>query len=331
MAVTLTGNLKINESIVYGSFMDRTKYLIDTANANLNGAIIVGSSLISEGFHEETSFVKGLVSSINRRDVTADEAATDLALSEDTTTRTRLSRRFGPVAWSEGAYRIKNLNPDIVSDQLGRDLANYSYEEMLKTSVDSLVSAIGKVGTEANYVGPDDDDINTVKLVNVLEKRGPKLSGGQLWVFDAITYYKLFKDQVNATATGFGSSELANAILVTPNPQLYGIPALVVDTDTLHVEAAGSRTKDIVLLLNQGSCRINQGEVRALGRRVDGRTNILRRWQAEYDYDLSIKGMNFSTATNNPTSVQLTTAANWTFKYTNRQDGPGYKGNYDIS
>lgn len=331
MAVTLTGDLKIDERIVYGQYVERLRDRIENFNQSSRGAITLGSDLIPSGFFEEESFVK-LITNFkstgfgDRRDPTAEADVADKKFAEGSVNKFRLSRRAGPIGWTLSAFKIKGRNPEIVSFYLGQWLADYSYYNMLIVAVKSLTTAIQKITGVYSDFGTD--KLITINLTKIAQLRANNFDNGVLWVMDSTSYYNLFRDQVNAQSSGFGSESIASGIIQGGNVATLGIPVLVLELPELSVITGNARTDDKVFLLNRGACSLNQGPITSHEETVSGKDNLQKRWQAEYDFDCGIKGMTFSSTNANPTDAQLTAAANWTFELSSVHDGPGYGGQY---
>ena len=335
MPVTLVGDLKIKQNLVYGGYVERITQKIVDFNRDTNGAIVLGSDIIESGFFQEEAFVNLITNFTttgfgSRRDPETDTAVDDKKFTEGTVNEFRLSRRAGPISWAPSAFDIKGISDDVVSIRLGYWLADYSYYNMLVVAIKSAITAIAKIGTDV-YNNDFSVALTTKNLANITELRKNNFQNGVLWVMDSTSYYKLFKDQLNTQSAGFGSQEVATGIVRGGTAQSFGIPQLVLELDDLHTITSNARSHDKVFLLNRGSVALNQGAIRTHESVVDGRDNLKKRWQAEYDISCQVKGFSFNNTTKNPTDAQLTTAANWTYQYSEPHDGPGYGGVYDAS
>ena len=331
MATVSPADLKIDNAVFYGSFIERIRDNVNVFNADSGGAITLGNSLIETGFFEEETFVKNITSLVDRRDVNSESDVDDSKFTEDSVNKFRLSRRAGPIAWSLSSLAIKNAyNSDAVSLFLGQWLADYSLKDMVSTALDCIITAIPKI-SGVSYNGVSGTvKLTTKNLTHVLQLRKDNFTAGNLWVMDSTSYYNLVRDQITtAGGSGIDSGENTLRMIRGGRPETMGIPTLVIERDDLQTIASNLRTEDKILLLNNGSSSMNQGPYRAANALITGKENLIRRWQVEYDLDSTVKGFLFSsTGTQNPTSAQLKTAGNWTFKYASPLDGPGYIGTY---
>lgn len=314
MATTASGDVKIYQPQMQGAFIETLQQNVDAFNAASAGALSFDTRELHGQYEQEAFFDE--VSAISRRDPSADSSSTASAtkLTQDEFVGVKLSRRNGPYEWNISSARLANFDPRRFSMVVGRQTAVATPKEMLDRVLSALEAKLDGVADLEHDA--TDGTLATADLIDGIGKRGDQAAAVRIWVMHSKPYFDLVKEQVASSASIYGS-EVFGAQIFEGGPWSLNRPILVTDSDSLVDLTDVSSDEPIYssLGLVAGAANIDMTEpplAVAEGPKT-GSDNLYIRWQAEYSYNLKLRGCawDISGGGANPTDANVASAGNW--------------------
>ena len=326
MATGLIANVEAFDAQFQTGVMEQIAQNIQVFDQS-NGTI----RLIDErlgGDYSKRAVRRRISSAISRRDPTSTSAATDLPATTTSDVGVKLKRTFGPVANSRDAWNEMIADSGGSIEALALDYGRVAGEEMMKDQVDSSLRALqaGLVGEADNlFTVTSNGTLNTSGLIDGLAKFGDAANGIVAWVGHSKSYYDLVKEQAVTT----NIDGVSNFAVATATPVTMNRPFIVVDSDALKI-TTGTGTAAVTdyytLGLTVDACRIiNSRSFDMVMDDITGLDNLVTRLQAEYDYNIELKGLAWDTTNGgaNPTDAAVATETNWDKTGTDAKHLPG--------
>ncbi len=309
MPGSLASDFKLYEEQYFGGMFDRIQQVIKAFNGNSANTIRLSSRVIPANFNRESIFKK-IADMITRRDITNIDPLTDKILEQDELVGVKLNRTAGPVSSTLDAWKKIAKDPLEFSFFLGQMYGEAKLQDMINTAILAIESAISGQ-SDLNF----DATAETIKtsththLVSGISKLGDQASRIAAFVMHSKPYYDLVKQ-----AIGDKIFEVAGAVIYSGTVATFGKPTLVMDSPALH-DANGSHTDTYNILgLTEGAIDVVESEQETVAfDMVTGLANLMYRYQAEYAYNISVKGMRWDTQNGgvNPSNATLGTGSNW--------------------
>ena len=320
MATSVYTDFKVYNDQFQGGFIETIQQNVDAFNAASAGALTLSTRDIL-GHYEIESFFDEVISAgsgIARRDISSTSSATAIKLTMDEFVGVKLNRINGPYEVNIDAFRKagRGKTAEAVSQEfshvIGTQTAKVLPQEMLNRTLAALEAKLDSVAALEHGATASPGLLETEDLVDALALAGDSAGGIKLWVMHSRQYFQLLKDQIaDAVYRADGMS------IMQGTPATLGRPVLVTDSTSL-VEASGVSSgvsAYSVLGLRAGAAVLDMSEapIAVLEGPLTGRVNLFFRWQAEYAYNLKIKGCQWDQTNGgvNPTDSAVATATNW--------------------
>ena len=311
MAISLYSDFKVYDEQFQGAFVETIMQNVDAFNEASQGALVMRTRDLLGHYEREAFYDEVVAAAISRRDITASGAITATKLTQDEFIGVKLNRRNGPFEVSIDSMRKIGAN---ASTQFSRVIGVQTAKAMPREMLDRALAAIeAKLDSVAalEYDGTA-ATVASVGPIQALAKFGDAAGDVVLWVMHSKVYFDLVKQQVtDAIYRANGVSIMAGV------PATYGRPVLVTDSASL-VEADGVSTgidtySTLGLVSGAGVLDISEPPIAALEGPLTGNEQLFYRWQAEYAYNLKLRGCQWDTTNGgiNPTNAAVATATNW--------------------
>lgn len=292
--------LKIDNKIVHSSMTEVLMQNVMAFTEGTNGAITLGSELIS-GDVEEFSMLAEIASIIGDRDIGADTDLVAKTLSSADGDNIKLYFSTGAIEFKLVDAKRYGSNSEAFSmaigEQIGVGITNYMLNKAITATVGAIQATAGLV------TGNGLATITPALLNTALKPFGDARGAIVAWVMTGATYNDLVGNQL-AVATG--GDITANGVLYTDNIGTLNRPAYVTDAAGLTMTAGVA-----VLGLTRGAVEIIESETREfVSELITGKDNLKYRIQAESSVLLRVKGFSYNGATN-PANAVLAAKANW--------------------
>lgn len=317
MALT---NLAIFNKWAYTTMVEMVSQQLELFNAATNNAIILRNAS-NTGDYSDSTYWQLLSGAVRRRNAygTGTVAAVDLQMLVDT--MVRVAAGTAPINIPPSMFTWINEKPEYGAQLVAKQLAPQVFQDMLNTAVAALAAALrGQAGVNTDVSGGSGGaELFTPANVNTaLGKFGDRRSAIVCWVVHSKVMTDYFGNAIQNAATLF-RYETVN-VVADPFGNRFvmsDVPALVV---------AGSPTDYISLGLVPGAALVERNDDFFQNIETsNGFENIQRTYQAEWTYNLGIKGFTWDKANggHSPTTAALATSTNWDKTVTSDKDLAG--------
>lgn len=224
-----------------------------------------------------------------------------------------------PVSFEAQALTHLQRNPEEAATMIGEQWGKAQFQQMLNAAISSAVAAtVGNSGV----VYEDTSGPTTHRVLNkAAAKFGDRSSDIRAWIMHSAVLHDLFDQGLVNTSELFRFENVAVVADIT------GRPFIITDSPALISESSpyGYRTLGLaqsgVMVSDNSDLRFN------LDTR-NGTENIITTWQAEYTFQVGVKGYSWNTNWNGgtpatPAAADLATAANWPKAATSDKDTAG--------
>ena len=335
MATTVNTDVKVYDEQFQGGFIETIMDNVDAFNAASRGALVLDTEDIL-GHYEKEAFWDERVSGqtgIVRRDTTSTSTVSAIKLTQDEFIGVKLNRRNGPYETTLDTFR-KAIAAGMSAEQAGREFSRIIGvqtalalpEEMLTRALAAIEAKLD--ATSALEHDATDGTLATSDLISGLKKFGDAAGQIVLWVMHSSQFYDLLANQV-ASSESVYASDVFGAQIYAGMPVTLNRPVLVTDNASL-LESAGVSTgvdaysclgltaRAAVLALSEPPAAVLEGP-------LTGYQNLTWRWQAEYAYNLKLRGCQWDTANGgaNPTNAAVATGTNWDSVAADNKSLPG--------
>jgi hypothetical protein len=325
MATTTSTDVKVYQPQFQGAFVETVQQNVDAFNAASRGALTFRIRQL-KGNYEYEAFMDE-VSSIARRDPSTESSSTlaSTKLTQGEFISVKLHRVNGPYEWNISSAHLAGFSPSKFSLTVGRQAAVAVPQEMLNTALTALEAKLD--ATAALEHDATNGTIETSDLVTGLSKFGDRSGRIILWVMHSKVWFDLIASQYAATTQVFGT-EPFGTLLFAGMPATLGRPVLVTDSASL-ISLSDQSTGEPVYSTLGLTARAAVIEMTELPLAVaegplTGSQNLYIRFQAEYGYNLGLRGCNYKTGTGaNPTAAQVADGTNWETQVADNKLLPG--------
>jgi len=325
-ATTTYADLKVYNEQFQGGFIETLMQNVAAFNANSAGALALRVKALL-GHYEKEAFWDE-ISAIARRDITKQSTDTVEAdkLTQGEFIGVKLNRRNGPYEVNIDAMRKIGEDPKAFSRVIGVQTAVATPKEMIDRALAALEAKIDSIS--ALEYDNTSSTMTTDALIATLALAGDSAASIVAWVMHSSQYFRLVREQAASTASIFASPAFGAAVYPGQAATL-GRPVLVIDSTSL-VEGEGvSSNQDAYSVLglrrNAAIIDISEPPIAVLEGPKTGSENLYYEWQAEYAYNLKLKGCQWDTTNGgvNPTNANVATATNWDTEVADNKSLPG--------
>jgi len=309
-------DLAVFSEYVYTAQTEVLRQQVDLFNAASRGTILL-RTVAHAGDYADSVFWAKVAGLVRRRNPYGAGAVTAKNLEHLVDTMVKVAAGTPPVNMPPSQFRWIQRNPEEGGTILGQQLAKDTLADMVNTAVLGLSAALSNDAAVTVDDGGNTFDFATFNAGQ--SKFGDAFTDIRAWVMHSKPLFDLFGaaiangeslfsfENVNVRQDGFGRvfiiSDSPGLIDVTPTPDEY-------------------RT----LGLTEGAVRVDQNDDFDDNMDTDnGDENILRTYQAEWSYNLGIKGYAWDKANGGaaPNDAALAMSTNWDRTATSHKDLAG--------
>lgn len=309
-------DLAVYSEFAYEGLLETISQQIDLFNAASGGAIVLRTSANLGDYSDSVNWarIQGLV---RRRNAYGSGSVAEKNFEHIVDTMVKVAAGTPPVRIDPGQFRWILQNPETAGVLFGQQLAVDTMADMLNTGLMTYVAALTGEADVYSDVSATDTTFKT--LLDGSAKFGDRSNDIRAWAMHSKSLFDIFGTAlantqglfnfgtVNVRQDGFG-----RPFIVTDSPSLINITP---NPDTHFI--AGMTTAAIVIEMNDD-----------YDQNVDtdnGDENIIRTVQAEWSYNVGVKGYSWDKATGgkSPNDAALATAANWDRVSSSHKDTAG--------
>lgn len=319
MATTLASDLKIYEAQFQSGLTETLTQNIDAFNAASNGGIVLRSSE-QKGNYEYNAFFKSIASLITRQDITSDSALTPTKIAQEENISVKLHRKMATDLTFKAA-KMAGITLDSMVFAHGQQFATAMMNEMLNSALlAARVALANQADVTKDVTGETDKTVSHKYLLQTLAKFGDANDRVACWVMHSQQFFDLAVGSI-----GDDVVNIADGVIRRVDVPGLGRPILITDSASL-IATADTPDSYFVLGLAQGGIDINESEgINRVIDQVTGLEQLVVRVQAEYGYNLGVKGFKWDVGNGgaNPDATAVGTASNWDKVATDKKDLAG--------
>lgn len=307
-------DMKVFNDFAYSAMTETIDQQVRLFNDASNNAIMLQSASNVGDYKQEAMFaaIAGLV---RRRNAAGSGAVAPVDLGQLQHNSVKVAGGTVPVRWEPQQFSWIQRNQEEAGTMLGVQLAEGMFQDKLNAAIASLVAAI-TANTNTAYVAGAASDITLSDLVAGSALFGDRAPQLRAWVIHSKPMHDLYAESL---ANGGRLFEFGNVAI-----QQDGFGRRFIITDSPGLITGG--TTYSTLGLTQGAALVeDNGDFFANMETNNGGENIERTWQAEYTFNLGLKGYSWDVANGgrSPTDTALATGTNWDKIATSDKDTAG--------
>lgn len=313
MALT---NMQVFEQYFYSAATEVIDQQVALFNEASAGTIQL-STVRNVGDYSHVAEYGNISSLIRRRNPYGSGTVTAVPLSQIKKTAVKVAGGTPPVSFEPQQMSWIQRSPDEAAAVIGEQFAKAQMQDMLNTAVRSLRAA-----TAANPQVIQDDRPNRTTfrgLNRAAGKFGDRSNALRAWVIHGSAIHDIYDNALTNAEELFSFGDIrvmqdgfGRRFVITDSPALTDIAGTDNTYATLGlVENAVSVEDNNDLFMNIET--------------TNGSENIARTWQAEFSYNVGMKGYSWDTASGGkaPNDAALASGANWDKYVTSDKDTAG--------
>ena len=319
MAITLHSDFQIREDFVQQAATERFDQAIDQVTAQSAGGIVMNTER-QRGFQNIIDFFP-IAQVVSRRDLTSTAAQTATAMPQTGTESVKILRKVNLVEGTLGAFRTENMDPDTLAVIAGRWHADQKLADMLNTGILALEAFLdGEATNKFDATGASPSTLTHPHLNSANAKLQDRSQSIVSYLVHGVPAHQLIGQAITDAIT-----DVANIAVIDGRTFYLGRPGVVTDSPALINDATSIITFN-VLGLQVGALTLTESEQEdVVIEVVTGGEQLTMRYQAEFAYNIRIKGATWDTANggDNPTDAAVGTSDNWDSTATSFKDFAG--------
>ncbi len=313
-------DLEVFQEYAYSTFTETQDQQIDKFNDATRGGIVL-TSAAHQGDFSTTAIWAKIQGLVRRRNSYGSGAQGLKKLDMLVNTSVKVAAGTPPIEINPGMMKWIQKSPEEAGVVIGKQMAEDSMADMLNTGILIYRAGVGNVAA-LNADRTADSGASLAGLLAGASKFGDRSQDIVCWLMHSKSAFDIYGE---ALANSNRLFVFGNIQVVTDG---FGRPIVVTDSPMLMLDDGVSAGVDAYfqLGLSAGAIVVEQGnEFTDNIETKNGDENILRTYQAEWVYQLGLKGFTWDTATGgkSPNDAALGTAANWDRVSTSHKDLAG--------
>ena len=317
-------DLAVYSEYAYSSMTEVLRQKIDLFNAATGGAIQLQDSA-HQGDYSDKAFFAKISGLVRRRNPYGSGSVSEKTMAHLVDTMVKVAAGTPPVRLDRGQFKWIQQNPEVAGSALGQQLALATLADMLNTGIGTAhaaLSAQSSVIHDATGLTAPEDTMSFLNLNKGQAKFGDQASSIVVWVMHS----KPMLDLYGKNITNSGNLFTYGTVNVTRDP--FGKLLVMTDCPSLFLGGAGGAGVDYYASLGlvPGALLIDKNnDFDANEQANNGNENITRTYQAEWSYNVGVKGFTWDKTNGGkaPNDAALFTSTNWDRYATSEKDLAG--------
>lgn len=301
-------DLAVFSEYAYTTMTEMQDQQVGLFNAATRGGLVLQSGNHQGDYSDEVMWAKisGLV---RRRNAYGSGTVAEKVLEHRTETSVKVAAGTPPIRIDPGMLKWIQRSPEEAGVVVGRQLAEDSIADMLNTAILCFAAAVGQV-TSVVYDHSSTGPMSLIALNKGAAKFGDRAGALVAWVMHSKSAFDIYGEALTN----------ANRLFVFGTVRViedgFGRPLVVTDSPNLILPDAGGEGVDhyMALGLTPGAVVVSQnGDFTDNIETKNGDENIIRTYQAEWSYNVSVQGFAWDKTNGgkSPSNAALGTATNW--------------------
>lgn len=295
---------KVFSQYAYSAALELLNHNIQLFNAAARGGIILRAGN-NQGDYSDATLYQRISGLVRRRDAyaTGAVAAKELTMLQETSVK--VAAGTPPVQIDPHWWTWIMRSPDEAGVVLGKQLAEDMLADMLAVAIKAYVAALTTVGATVVYDGTA-GNLTLAKLNSGSALFGDRAQDIAAWIIHSKPMHDLYG------ASLANSEQLFTFGSVKIMQDGFGRPFIITDQPDLPYVSTG--TKYHTLGIVSGAALIEQNPDFLANEEIsNGDENIRKTWQAQWTYNVGLKGFAWDKTNGgkSPTNAALATGTNW--------------------
>jgi len=308
-------DMTVFDSFAYSSFTETIAQKVELFNAAAQGTLVLRPARNIGDFDQEAFY--GLISGlVRRRDAYGNGSVTAVDLAQLQKNTVKVAGGSVPVRWTPQQFSYVQRNQEEAGTAIGEQFAKGVFGDYLNTAILSIQAAM-TANTDIVY-DAEDGTLELSDLVAGAALFGDRAQALRAWIVHSKPMHNLYGTTITNSNDLF---QFGNV-----NIMQDGFGRVFIMTDSPALVAAGTPDVYSTIGLVEGGAMVeDNGDLFTNIETSNGTENILRTWQAEYTYNLGLRGYSWDEANGgaSPTDAELGTGTNWDKVATSDKDTAG--------
>lgn len=308
-------DLQVFNKQTYAAMTEVVDQQVNAFNEASGGTIVLTAGQNQGDFSMEASF-KQIAGLVRRRNAYGSGAVAAKRLEHLLNVSVKVAAGTPPIEFEKQQYTWIMQNPELAAIKIGEQLAVAQVQDQLNAGIRALVASISG---NAAVVHDGSTAAPTFRVLNKgASKFGDRSSSLRAWVLHSTTLHSLFD---NALTNAENLFEFGTVNVLR---DAFGRLFVVTDSDAL-VNAGDTPTYNTLGLVDGAGIVQPNDDFHAVLLDTVGGENIKSTYQAEWTYNVGVKGYAWDTAAGgkSPTDAAIGTSANWDKVATSNKDTAG--------
>jgi len=296
-------DLQVFSEYAYSTFTEMLTYNIGLFNAATRGAVVLQGGA-HQGDYSDTAIWAKISGLVRRRDAYGSGAVSEKVLTQLLDTSVKVAAGIAPVRLDPSMMKWIQRSPEEAGAVVGKQMAMDSMADMLGTA---LTSSIAALTAQAANLHDGTAAIASLGVLNTARaKLGDRAEGIACWIMHSKVVFDIYGAALTNANVLFSFGNLR----VTHDG--FGNPFVVSDAPALSYVSSG--TKYHTLGLVPGAVVVDQNNDFVDNiQTINGAENIKRTYQAEWSYNVGVKGFQWDKTNGgkSPNDAALATSTNW--------------------
>lgn len=311
--------LTVYNKFAYLTMQETLQQQVGLFNAATKGGLVLRTASNLGDFSDETMW-KRVTGLVRRRNSYGSGAVAEKELQMLNNTTVKVAAGTPPVRIDPGQFKWILKNPEEAGVLLGRQLAEDTMQDELNIAIGVYVAAIGQV---AGLVSANTGAVNNLSnLVKGAALFGDRSQDIKCWLMHSKVRFDIYQEALANTAKLFSFGNIrveedgfGRPMIITDSPNLLTVDGVGAGIDKYY--SLGLTTGAVTVELNDDFTSNVETK--------NGDENLIRTWQAEWSYNLGLKGFTWDKTNGgkSPTTAALLTATNWDKTATGNKDCAG--------
>lgn len=312
-------DLAVYSEYAYSTMTELAAQEVEKFNAASQGMITLIPAA-NQGDYSDVVKWKKINGLVRRRNAYGTGAVTEKVMQNLTDTMVKVAAGTPPVRIDPSMLLWIQRNPEEAGVVLGEQLAKDLVADMLNAAILAGYSAmIQNAAILYNATSDTPDTLTAAAMNKAAAKFGDRSQDIVGWVTHSLPYHNFIGNNLANSASLFTYGTVA------VRSDIQGRPFIITDSSSL-IDTVPTPDTYHLLGLVSGAISVEQNaDFIANEQTINGDENIKRTYQAEWSYNLGVKGYAWDKTNGgkSPNDAALGTSTNWDKYATSDKDGPG--------
>lgn len=309
-------DMAVFNQFMYSAATETIRQQIELFNAATNGALVLRTAGNVGDFAHEATY-KAIGNLMRRRNAYGTGTITPTKLTQLDHVAVKIAGGTAPVEFEPQQFSWIQRNPEEAGVVIGEQVARGVIADEVNTAILGLKTALSANAAVAH------DATAGVLTLNALNKGAAKFGDRMADILVWVIHSKAMSDVFDGALTNGNQLFEFGAVRVTQDG--FGRRFIMTDAPALYTAGVDTDPDNYHTLgLTAGAAVVEDNDdYYATVEEKTGGENIQRIFQAEYTFNLGLKGYAWNTAVKSPTDAAIGTGANWTKVATSDKDTAG--------